>query len=132
MEKHASSPMSLQSHMTTAVCMLKSRQQEPEKQGEAARRAGKKATGKHVARATGKAPARLSKPIVDAMRLGIASITSKLGNLKLAESGDAFTLTLSRAEVDALQELKDKLAQFEEPLLDEGEAVNDVQTQLPI
>lgn len=52
--------------------------------------------------------------------------------MKLAESGDAFTLTLSRAEVEALQELKDKLAQFEEPLLDEGEAVNDVQTQLPI
>lgn len=115
----------------TAISMVKAAQQELEKQGDPAQGAAKKVTGKHVAKATGKAPARLSKPIVEAMRLGVASITSKLANLKLADSGDAFTLTLNREEVEALQALKDKLAPFETTPTAE-EAADDGQTQLPI
>jgi hypothetical protein len=42
------------------------------------------------------------------MHRGVSSITSRLDNIKPNDDGETFTLTLSREDVDAFQELKAK------------------------
>lgn len=53
------------------------------------------------------------------MHRGVSSITSRLDNIKPNDDGETFTLTLSREDVDAFQELKAKLAELE-PKTDES------------
>ncbi|MDV5468985.1 hypothetical protein [Klebsiella pneumoniae] len=53
------------------------------------------------------------------MHRGVSSITSSLDNIKPNDDGETFTLTLSREDVDAFQELKAKLAELE-PKTDES------------
>ncbi len=100
-------------HGTNAVEILKKAQEE-QASGDDGKKAPKKLTKKSVE----KGP-RLGKKVVEAMHRGVSSITSRLDNIKPNDDGETFTLTLSREDVDAFQELKAKLAELE-PKTDES------------
>ncbi|EJI4942339.1 chromosome partitioning protein ParB, partial [Salmonella enterica subsp. enterica serovar Typhimurium] len=100
-------------HGTNAVEILKKAQEE-----QASGNDGKKAPKKLTKKSVEKGP-RLGKKVVEAMHRGVSSITSRLDNIKPNDDGETFTLTLSREDVDAFQELKAKLAELE-PKTDES------------
>lgn len=94
-------------HGTNAVEILKKAMEE-QANGNDGKTAPKKLTKKSVE----KGP-RLGKKVVEAMRRGVSSITSRLDKIKPNDDGETFTLILSREDVDALQALKAKLAELE-------------------
>lgn len=96
-------------HGTKAVEILKNAQAE-----QSSDNAGKPdaAPKKLTKKSVEKGP-RLGKKVVEAMHRGVSSITSRLDSMKASDDGKSFTLTLSLAEVEELQELKAKLAALE-------------------
>ena len=75
----------------------------------------KKVTRKKVEK---KNAPKIGKKVVEAMHKSVSSLTKRLDTLK--EEGDTFTLTLTRDDVEELQELREKLAELEaEPRVDE-------------
>lgn len=68
----------------------------------------KKLTRKKVEKK--KAP-KMGKKVVEAMHKSVSSITKRLDSIQ--SDGDTFTLTLTRDDVDELQALREKLAEFE-------------------
>jgi len=94
-------------HGTNAVEILKRAKEEQDNGNE-----GKKIPKKLTKKSVEKGP-RLGKKVVEAMHRGVSSITSRLDNIKPNDDGETFTLTLSREDVDAFQELKAKLAELE-------------------
>lgn len=57
-----------------------------------------------------KAP-KMGKKVVEAMHKSVSSITKRLDSIQ--GDGDTFTLTLTKDDVEELQELREKLAEFE-------------------
>ncbi|WP_387489145.1 hypothetical protein [Photorhabdus sp. RM96S] len=96
-------------HGTNAVEILKKAQED---QANANGNGGKKPPKKLTKKSVEKGP-RLGKKVVEVMHRGVSSITSRLDNIKSNDDGETFTLTLSREDVDAFQELKAKLAELE-------------------
>lgn len=95
-------------HGEDAVSVLKQAQQET---GDTP----KKVTRKKVEK---KNAPKIGKKVVEAMHKSVSSLTKRLDTLK--EEGDTFTLTLTRDDVEELQELREKLAELEaEPRVDE-------------
>jgi hypothetical protein len=88
-------------HGEDAVSVLKQAQQET---GDTP----KKVTRKKVEK---KNSPKIGKKVVEAMHKSVSSLTKRLDTLK--EEGDTFTLTLTRDDVEELQELREKLAELE-------------------
>lgn len=102
-------------HGEDAVSVLKQAQQET---GDTP----KKVTRKKVEKK--KAP-KIGKKVVEAMHKSVSSLTKRLDTLK--EEGDTFTITLTREDVEELQELREKLAE-----LDSEPKVNEKQQELAL